>query len=301
MAESTTHSSGAVKKGPRFGRLNKLFVFIASASLVLGLGLLFLRFAPSFRLSLSQDASLKAKSPRVGSVSDAEGLVKISSPSSEGQSLQKGQAQTLYNLQSLATGHPGQARVLLDSGAEFKVLEDSQIVFELWDAAQMGTPLYLNIIKGNIEVLKSGPENSVYVLKDKSLYLLGQTPPAKNFEMVIQNMSPPAEPLPEAAPIHADQGTDTLSNSYMDEVIEAQKNQFQKCQANSLRNQFQDKGELLIGLTISPRGTVDSVKILSSTFKDPELPECAVSVFKRIKFRPFSGPEIVRSYPLTFN
>jgi len=99
---------------------------------------------------------------------------------------------------------------------------------------------------------------------------------------------------------HIDSSLDSLSSKYIEARIEAQRELFQNCQKNTLRKNKFVIGDILIGFSISPLGSVDAVKILNSTLKHKDMKHCILNVFNRIKFKHFKGEAIYFSYPLSF-
>ncbi len=188
-------------------------------------------------------------------------------------------------------------------------------VIERWTPSDANGPVLIHLISGQLDQLSAGTAGKLYVLRGGemtdpkgaslqrtralrvSAVSLGE-PPSQPV------MAVPSEPttgsLVVAPPEESDPGSTSLTNDYLDGQIAKEADQFQRCQSNSLRDQGEVRGQILMGLTINTEGKVAETQILNSTFQDDKLHNCLVQVFKRIQFKPFKGSPIVRSYPLNF-
>lgn len=219
-------------------------------------------------------------------------------------------AVVIQNKDQLRVESGGRAKLQFSGGTEVELTENSDVVFELWREEALDSPLYLHFFTGDYRVIALDRTRPIYVSMNSNLFLIQNkskdTPRKLNVRQTPSALSQnKPEPVPteseEAAKEMAEQSSDgPPSNSYIDQTIAAQKNLFQKCQTNSIRNKKQSKGHVVTGLTISPSGLVTEAKLLNTDFKDLELPNCAIDVIRRIRFPSYKGDEIVRSYPLQF-
>lgn len=220
----------------------------------------------------------------------------------------------IRNLDTLQIQSRAKVQLTLN-GYKLALAGPALMVFELWNSANPTGPIVLHLISGQMNVLTEGEAGKLYVVRKGELQDPKGASVVRERSLLVTPLSigePPSAPvLPtptlsanKAAtnPISADQEEDSalLSNEYLDSEIAKQQEQFQRCQNNALREQGEVKGQILVGLTISPDGKVDNARILASTLQDDKLHSCLLQVFQRIKFKTFTGAPIVRSYPLNF-
>ncbi len=223
----------------------------------------------------------------------------------------------------------------LPNGTELRLLENTKAIIELWNPNDTNSPIYLTILFGDFELLRDGAKGKLFIVKDRQLFSPSFRPRKKGFELNFKSseigiarreLSPhpeeskaeipsdgiegeeeapqPAAPTPtkEALPSStvANFIPETLTNSYIEDTIVNQKSQFQKCQANSIRETGPVNGQVVISFTIDPRGKIDEVKVLQTTIENQQLLNCLLSVFRNTPFQAFKGQPITRSFPLTF-
>lgn len=223
------------------------------------------------------------------------------------------------------------------NGTELRLLENTKAVIELWNPNDTNSPIYLTILFGDFELLRDGAKGKLFIIKDRQLFSPSFRPKKKGFELIFRsseigiarrelNPTPeeakaenpnevvegeeatpqPASPTPtpkkETLPFSTATNSlpDTLTNSYIEDTIVIQKGQFQKCQANSIRETGPVNGQVVISFTIDPRGKIDEAKVLQTTIENQQLLNCLLSVFRNTSFQAFKGQPITRSFPLTF-
>jgi hypothetical protein len=221
------------------------------------------------------------------------------------------------------------------NGTELRLLENTKAIIELWNPSDTNSPIYLTILFGDFELLRDGTKGKLFIVKDRQLFSPSFRPKKKAFELTFKsseigiarrelNPNPeeskaenpndslegeeatpqPATPNPtkEALPSSTVTNSipDTLTNSYIEDTIVNQKSQFQKCQANSIRETGPVNGQVVISFTIDPRGKIEEVKVLQTTIENQQLLNCLLSVFRNTPFQAFKGQPITRSFPLTF-
>lgn len=226
------------------------------------------------------------------------------------------------------------------NGTELRLLENTKAIIELWNPNDTNSPIYLTILFGDFELLRDGAKGKLFIIKDRQLFSPSFRPKKKGFEMIFRsseigiarrelNPTPeeatkvensneaveneeaapqPAAPNPTSPPTKetlpvsttASSIPDTLTNSYIEDTIIVQKGQFQKCQANAIRETGPVNGQVVISFTIDPRGKIDEAKVLQTTIENQQLLNCLLSVFRNTSFQSFKGEPITRSFPLTF-
>ncbi len=206
-------------------------------------------------------------------------------------------------------------------GYQIKLIGPGQFLFEMWLPQDPDGPLLIHRLAGQMEMVKEGERGKVFVVssqgftdpKGASLNLgprgLILSPLTLSQSGDEVKAPPPLEDPPTqqtSGEISLANGSDaepesqSLSNEYLDRVISQQQELFQRCQANALRDQGEVRGQVVMALTISPQGKMENVHVMTSNIQNDKLLSCLVQVFEQIKFKPFSGPSIVRSYPLSF-
>lgn len=221
------------------------------------------------------------------------------------------------------------------NGTELRLLENTKAIVELWNPNDTNSPVYLTILFGDFELLRDGAKGKLFIIKDRQLFSPSFRPKKKGFELTFksseigiarpeinphaegskannpdeeiereQAASQPAEPAPTKEPLPSSTAAssipDTLTNSYIEDTIVNQRGQFQKCQANSIRETGPVIGQVVISFTIDPGGKIDDAKILQTTIENQQLLNCLLSVFRNTPFQAFKGQPITRSFPLTF-
>lgn len=203
-------------------------------------------------------------------------------------------------------------------GYKIRLLGPAEMILERWSPSDSNSAVAIHVVSGNLEMLTEGERGKVYVLKDELMTDPKGASLQKQRGLIISPLSLAASgaltvPVIDEAGTGTSVGTvalagdndteplpDSLSNAYLDGEIAKEQDQFQRCQANSLRDGGEVKGQVVIGMTITPQGKVQDVHIMTSTLMDDKLHGCVLGIFSRLKFRPFKGASIVRSYPLSF-
>lgn len=216
--------------------------------------------------------------------------------------------EVLQNKDQLRVENGARAKVRFVNGTEIEIVDPTDVVFELWREDADDSPLYLHFLSGDYRMITLDRSRPIYVSMNDNLFLLQNkakdSPRKLNIRQTPSALSrttttPTVEGDDEKPVVEA--GNDgPPTNAYIDQTIATQKSLFQKCQTNSIRNKKQSVGQLIAGITISPSGQVSEAKLLNTNFQDLELPNCAIDVIRRIKFRAYPGEQIVRSYPLQF-
>lgn len=207
------------------------------------------------------------------------------------------------------------------SGDELRLEEKTKAIVEYWNPADSNSPVYVTLLIGDFRVLNKGKRGKLFIIQDRQLFSPGHRPNKPPFMLKLRSselglarvenegmtpgMPPPApDPDEEEGALTQSEGStglaETLTNKYIEEIVGLQKQNFQRCQANAIREMGKVQGQVLIGFTIQPRGKIEEAKILQTSIENKQLMDCLVSVFKNCRFQEFTGSPIVRSYPLSF-
>ncbi|MBX3023204.1 MAG: AgmX/PglI C-terminal domain-containing protein [Bdellovibrionales bacterium] len=227
-----------------------------------------------------------------------------------------GQPLDLNDGDRLETNDKSHALLILNSQDELELEALSSVSLQLWNAKDANSALYLNVLSGDITLVKPGVRGRAYVVREGRLYLPGQKATKKPMALTVLRSAPLdmqlAQNSKESTPTEDLEGEDapppdagglepeTLSNEYIDEMIVSRQSQFQKCWLSRLKDRPGLKGQMVVQFEISRRGKVREVKIADSAVDDEALQKCVITVFERLYFRTFKGSEISLSYPLNF-
>lgn len=223
----------------------------------------------------------------------------------------------LRNQDTLVTGADGKAVVSFTSGFKLEVAPNSVIVIEQPQAGEDGA-IRVTFLRGDFKVLNTGTSGKLVLSKDNVVQDAAGRAPPKTPVLVSLKPTPKVEPLPppqqtiktevieeikkvvekpKAAP---KKPRETLPDEYIAKVIKEQTRFFTRCYAEHLRLNPNAKGRINLTFTIIPTGAVSSVRLLSSSLKDPRLEQCTMSAVERTRFRKFDGDPIIINYPINF-
>ncbi len=224
----------------------------------------------------------------------------------------------LRDLDTLMVESNSSAKIESSTGYSLQFGPGSFVILERWNQSDENSPLYLHLISGSLQVLQKGQRGSVFILHEGQLsYPEGFAPKAIRELIASSRFSlgdsaelpedsktqdaPESNPSPEAKDLNQMASSlQTLTDTYLDEVIGAQRLNFQKCQANAIRDGLNAKGEVIVGLQIAETGSIQELNLLRSNLNNEAFERCIQDVFSRIRFKSFKGGNIARSYPLTF-
>lgn len=242
----------------------------------------------------------------VGQVLEVEGTgTRVPFP--QGSPMDLETAQTLRHLDKIELQSRAKVQISL-KGFKLVLQGPGLFIVESWNSQQPKGPALLQVISGDFYILNEGPSGQLFVLKDGELKDPKSASAPKVRSLLISQLQL-GEPVPSTLPAEVGMSTTSSkpseqdeipSNDYLDGEIGKQKDQFQKCQSNALREQAEARGQILVGLTIAPDGKVTEVRVVNSTMLDNKMNSCILEVFRRLKFNPFKGAPIVRSFPLSF-
>ncbi len=213
--------------------------------------------------------------------------------------------------------------MVLNSQDELELPELSSVSLQIWNPRDPASPLYIQTLNGTVSAKKAGIRGKAYIVRDGKLYFPGQKTSAPAMALTISKAVIPDLQLANAgeeAPINEEPVTaagnedasagdaelpmgdepTTLSNEYIDEMIVGRQGQLQKCWLSRLKDKPNLRGQMTLQFEISRRGKVREMRVQTATFDDDTLKRCVMTVIERISFRPYKGPEISLSYPITF-
>jgi hypothetical protein len=217
----------------------------------------------------------------------------------------------LRHLDSLQLPETGAVEISL-AGYKLSLTGPAHVVVERWIPNQADGPVLIHQLSGTMNVVSEGQPGRVYVLRGGEMTdpkgASVERPRVLHVSPVAVGEPPQSAPAAETGPAPlpnlvapaGESDPDSLSNDYLDSQIAKHADQFQRCQSNALREKGEVKGDVLVGLTISPEGRMIEARVLSSTIQNDRLHGCIIQVFGRVKVKPFHGAPIVRSYPLSF-
>ncbi len=215
------------------------------------------------------------------------------SPEMESITLPSGSALTL-KAESEAQLETGSGDILLLSGP-------GQYHFDLWNIHDPGSPLYIGIVKGHIHAEKVGQRGLTYVIQDGVLLYPGQKLNAPSKVVLIEPMAAePPQPVIKTQETTPDQKSFSLSNQIIEERIQRESSELEKCHLNRLAEVPGLFGEVVISFQINGHGKTEGVRVLSSNLPDEVLIQCVLRIFENLDFPPFSGPSISLNYPIHF-
>lgn len=192
------------------------------------------------------------------------------------------------------------------SGHKIKFSSTAVIRLQTWDPADLASPVLALVEQGTAELVRKGTAGELYfwvrkgvlaaeALAQKANISLTSLPivtfPKSQQEAELLAPAQDETPLPES---------DRPSNVDIEQQISKYKWAFEKCQLNRLRERGTFQGRIEFGLKIISTGLIEQIEVLSTDFDDEQLTQCLTTVFGRIKFRPFKGDPILRSYPMNF-
>lgn len=262
--------------------------------------------------------------PEIGRVSELEGSFKTVRDGRVKEFTSLPQPLPVHSGDRIEVDDNSRVVLILNSQDEIQLGPLSAAAVQLWNERDPGSPIYLTLLGGETELRKAGVKGKAYIVRDGRLYLPGQKAINKAMALTVLRNAPlemqladeglkenPANTAPdfstdnpesEVEPDLKDLGAEpeTLSNELIDEMIASRQQQLQKCWLSSVKDDLNRKANLIVQFTISRRGKVRDVKIADSSTDDQDLKNCVVTVFERLSFRSFKGPEISLSYPIQF-
>lgn len=286
---------------------------------IAGMVVLFFLAGPGSQWLSARLTSHRSETPPVGRLLSFEGQIKrIHDGQVEIITAPLEKPLTIYSRERLEVDASSKAILQLNSNDEFELPALTAVSLQLWNERDPASAVYMTVIAGSIELKKAGVKGKAYVVREGRLYLPGQNTSGKPAALTVlrnaplemdlassEGTTPPTEfeefedekSAAASAPLTE---PETLSNEYIDGMIAGRQSQLQKCWILRLKDNPELKGQLVLQFEISRRGKIMDVKVADSTIEDDALKKCVIDVIERISLRPFKGPEISLTYPITF-
>ncbi len=235
-------------------------------------------------------------------------------------------------IQTLANSR---AVIELLSGDRLEIAAQSLVAVDLWNASIQSSPVVVQVLTGQIRPISLGQKGLAYVV-EKGQLKLPESSGLNRFRSIQSQKRSPASPMkkalasrdpsskhsqrlyePEPRPermadipvpeqgrfqeeLLSQSSGNPLSLRFIDTIVRGNQIHFERCQINALRTGTPTKGNLLLGLTFSPKGRIKNVQLIESTLANESLQQCALSVLERTQFQPYDGEEIQHTLPLMF-
>ena len=242
----------------------------------------------------------------------------------------------VFHLDQIKVEADANTQVSFPSGWSLLLNPNSLVIIEQYRPGKADSPLLISVVRGTYQLLEKGLPGLLFVTKNQKIFSPERMPPTlerplvdstatlKNSRLTKDNSSKKisaideapadlnlpitenAKPLPSAMvngnlPDKISQEHyETLSNTYIEKVFQAQAGAMRRCQMNSARDEKNIQGLLLLSVTILPNGKTENVKVLQNTLANPSLEQCVTSVVSRTYFKQFEGLPISLTYPLQF-
>lgn len=168
---------------------------------------------------------------------------------------------------------------------QFRVMEKSEVLIDQLDNGQ-----FLVVIRsGDIFVEKFGESPSFWIRKE------GQLLSASDFALSDKSkLSKLKDPVPTKT------GDGQISQSEIENVLNAKKTDFFKCYGQVLQRNAQAQGAVLISFTILNQGQTAKVEVSRTDINDTQFKSCLSEVVARTQFKSFTGAPITMVFPLKF-
>jgi TonB family protein len=169
--------------------------------------------------------------------------------------------------------------------------------------------LTLLLITSTVLVLPSGRLIKVQALIDKTWADSSAKFPEKADDSKLAKavLPPPEEPGAGAPkkkgkkPFEESTADGALPSQVIKKVMMSHMNQIRSCYESKLGKSGMVNSKIVIQFTISPKGSVSSAKVTSSTLHSSGVEECVLKVVKRMKFpKPKGGGSVTLTYPFIF-
>ncbi|OFZ18761.1 MAG: hypothetical protein A2Z20_01360 [Bdellovibrionales bacterium RBG_16_40_8] len=271
-----------------------------------------------------QKNSQIAANTEIGQVLSRRGTIYRRSPSSSDFIIIKPVTKILH-MDQIKIEANSDAVIKLSSDWQLQLLENTIVALEYYRPLSPETsPVLMSIMHGGYNVINQGKAGFLFVMQDQKIFIPEVKPQINQRTIMV---APNAQQAPAEAPaeveteIHSTQkpsdkaqhtksgkmpdklpnsDSETLSNTYIEQILNSQATSFSHCQQNSERDNKPSKGSILFSFTILPSGQIEKVKVLQDKISNSQLTSCATSVVERVQFKSFQGLPISLSYPLEF-
>lgn len=225
----------------------------------------------------------------------------------------------ITNFMTIRSGPEGHAEISLINGYVVELESDSEILFEVLGAHSK--QIVTTLRRGDFKILKEGTPNTLMTISHDLVNVQTLRPlnpmiidikkekptsvPAEKTAppqvLLPQNTPPPVAPNQLPTKIHKQKEiTQSLSDTYINNVISSQSQFFYRCYAKLLQLNPSATGELRYSFMIGRNGKIQDIRLIADNIKNGDLIKCTRAVLTRIRFRPYDGPPITVAYPLVF-
>jgi hypothetical protein len=208
----------------------------------------------------------------------------------------------IHDGDTLQASYGGKADVTLEGYSPMELPAGSSVKFNLWNARDRNSPLFLQVLYGKVNYPKQSTLGKVFVVTNDKLYYAGQTPTDKAPELVVPKVRPSGEAfiIDRPSTLASKLVPKELSREYIDSTIESYAGKLFDCEIPSKDQPRVPIGKVETRFTIQPNGSVVDVKIAKSSTEPEKFKDCVVDQLKKIVFVPFSGPQVTLDYPIDF-
>ena len=192
----------------------------------------------------------------------------------------------LQNLDEIETLPNSQVVLSFPSAYRLRVFPDSLLVVD-----QQKEFLQVIIKRGDVVVENFGEDGLLFITKD------GVRMSATDYQLdtkksfVIPDIPPTTAPNKDLPPPQIQD---------IDQIIQKNKPLFQRCYNQLIQAQPQQKGDVVLSLTIASSGKITDRQIVKNFSEDGAFKTCLFEVVQRLQFSPFSGEPLTTMVPLQF-
>lgn len=241
-------------------------------------------------------------------------------------------SETLGLNDSVATGTDGEMVLRFKKGAEIRLLPSSFVTL-----IRKANATLLTIRRGEIEIIKEGQANSIFVARDGQDHSLQDYQPKEELEALwidphsldtVKTVEPSSEfansglegygsPGPEgdptANPKFAAAGKIPLDEKIVDakdlqtqvrsmiaDRIARQKNHLYRCYENLIQKQRSAEGKIDLHFKVNNLGKAEDPMVVKSEIKDKTFQNCLIKIIQRTDFQAFQGQKVSTFLPLRF-
>ncbi len=191
----------------------------------------------------------------------------------------------IYNLDEIETLQNSQVVLSFPSSYKLRVFPESLLVVD-----QQRDFLQVIIKRGDVVVENFGEDGQLFITKD------GVRLSATDYQLDVKKTFTIPD-IPQPAP---NQQLAPPQIQEIDQLIQKNKPLFQRCYNQLIQTSPQQKGDVVISLTIAPSGKITDRQIIKNFSEDQTFKNCLFEVVQRIQFSAFSGEPLTTMVPLQF-
>jgi hypothetical protein len=191
----------------------------------------------------------------------------------------------IQNLDEIETLENAQVILSFPSAYKLRVFPQSLLIID-----QQKDFLQIIIKRGDVVIENFGEDGKLFVTKD------GVRLSATDYQLdVKKSFVIPETPIQEPAP-----ETKNPQIQEIDQVIQKNKPQFQRCYNLLIQRKSNLKGDVVLSLSIAPTGKITDRQIIKTFAEDLEFKNCLFEVVQRLQFSAFVGETLTTMIPLQF-